>query len=264
MNADALKQITTDALDTLAHLLDHGHSEPLTALLKSMGRFHQYSWHNVCLITRQRPTATRVAGFHTWRSLRRYVRHGEKGIAILAPMVGRRDRDADDVSRVVLGFRAAYVFDVAQTDGDPLPRASEASGDPGDKTASLKAAIQDHGIELVYVDDLNGALGVSCGDRIQIVNGLSGAVEFTTLVHEFAHELLHRGADRPASRDTRELEAEAVAFVVGTSVGIDTSAASRDYIQLYRGDRDALIQSLDRIQRTAAAVLRKLTGASVG
>ncbi len=260
MTADALQHITTDALDTLARLLDEGHSEQLTAFLKTMARFHHYSWHNVCLIASQRPTATRVAGFQTWRALKRHVRKGEKGIAILAPILARRDREGDvDLTRVVVGFRAAYVFDVEQTDGTPLPATSDASGDPGDKTASLRAAIQHHGIDLAYVDDLGGALGTSAGGRIQILNGLSPAVEFTTLVHEFAHELLHRNADRPASRNTRELEAEAVAFVVGTGAGIDTAASSRDYIHLYDGDRESLTQALDRIQRVASLILRALT-----
>ena len=85
MTADALKKITTDALDTLAALLDEGHSDHLTALLKTMARFHKYSWHNVCLIASQRPTATRVAGFQAWRTMGRFVRKGEKGIAINWP-----------------------------------------------------------------------------------------------------------------------------------------------------------------------------------
>jgi hypothetical protein len=80
-------------------------------------------------------------------------------------------------------------------------------------------------------------------------------MEFTTLVHEYAHQLLHRADDRPASRDTRELEAEAVAFVVGGAVGLNTSDASRDYILLYRGDREALAGSLDRIHRAASVIL---------
>jgi antirestriction protein ArdC len=260
MTADALKQITTDALDTLAHLLDQGHSESLTALLKTIARFHQYSWHNVCLIASQCPTATRVAGFHTWRSLGRHVRKGEKGIAILAPLLGRRDRERDDdQSRIVMGFRAAYVFDIAQTDGQPLPAASEASGDPCGKTASLKAAIHEHGIVLEYVANLGGALGISAGGRIELLTGLSPAVEFATLVHEFAHELLHRSFDRPASCATRELEAEAVAFVVGTAAGLDTSASSRDYIHLYAGDRQSLTEALERIQRAASSILQALT-----
>ena len=84
-------------------------------------------------------------------------------------------------------------------------------------------------------------------------------MEFTTLVHEYAHSLLHRSDDRPASRDTRELEAEAVAFVVGGAVGLDTAEASRDYISLYRGDREALSASLDRIQRAASVILKAVS-----
>jgi hypothetical protein len=75
------------------------------------------------------------------------------------------------------------------------------------------------------------------------------------LAHEWAHELLHRADDRPASRDTRELEAEAVAFVVGGAVGLNTSESSRDYIHPYHGDREALAGSLDRIQRAASLIL---------
>ena len=262
MTADALKKITTDALDRLAALLDEGYSDELTALLKTMARFHKYSWHNVCLIASQRPTATRVAGFQTWRTMGRFVRKGEKGIAILAPIIGRREAEsARDNARSVVGFRAAYVFDVEQTDGEPLPTPSEASGDPGVKTTSLQAAILGQGIALESVDDLGGALGTSSGGRIQLLNCLSPAMEFTTLVHEYAHELLHRADDRPASRDTRELEAEAVAFVVGGAVGLNTSDASRDYILLYRGDREALAGSLDRIQRAASVILAAISAA---
>jgi antirestriction protein ArdC len=261
MTADALKQITTDALDTLAALLDEGHSDQLTALLNAMARFHRYSWHNVALIASQRPTATRVAGFHAWRTMHRCVRKGEKGIAILAPIVGRREANsASDNARTIVGFRAAYVFDVDQTDGEPLPAPGEASGDPGPKTAALKAAILAKGIALESVDDLGGALGTSSGGRIRLLTGLSHAMEFTTLVHEYAHELLHHADDRPASRDTRELEAEAVAFVVGGAVGLDTSDSSRDYIHLYRGDREALAQSLTRVQRTASEILQAIEG----
>jgi hypothetical protein len=136
-----------------------------------------------------------------------------------------------------------------------LPEPCEASGDPGAKTAALRASIVERGIAIESVDDLDGALGTSSGGRIRLLNGLSPATEFTTLVHEYAHELLHRADDRPDSRDTRELEAEAVAFVVGGAVGLNTSDASRDYIHLYRGDRAGLASSLDRVQRAASTIL---------
>lgn len=259
MNADDLKKLTNESLKELAELLEQGHSERLISLLKTMARFHRYSLHNVCLIVAQRPTATRVAGFHTWRTLGRFVRKGEKGIAILAPIVARRRDDTEeDESRTVVGFRTAYVFDVAQTEGAPLPHASEVQGDPGDATARLKAAIAASGIIVEYASDLGGALGVSSGGRVQVLTGLCAAAEFAVLSHEYAHELLHRGSDRPESRNTRELEAEAVAFVVGQAVGLEVADASRDYIHLYRGDSAMLSASLDRISRTASSILQAI------
>jgi N-terminal domain of anti-restriction factor ArdC len=172
MTADELKKMTSDALDHLAALLDEGHSGQLTALLRTMAQFDKYSWHNVCLIARQRPTATHVAGFQTWRTLRRFVRKGEKGIAILAPIVGRREEEVtSEEIRTVLGFRAAYVFDVEQTDGEPLPAPTEATGDPGAATEMLKASVLARGIAIDSVDDLGGALGTSSGGRIQLLRG---------------------------------------------------------------------------------------------
>ena len=194
MNADDLKTLTTDSLDRLAALLDAGQSDGLTAFLKAMGRFHRYSVHNVCLIASQRPTATHVAGFNAWRSLNRFVRKGEKGIAILAPIVVRRtERTGGDDAKHLAGFRAAYVFDVAQTEGDPLTTIASASGNPGIRTAALRAAITSQGIVLTDVDGLGGALGVSTGGRIGIVKGLHPAEEFVVLVHEYAHLCTGRG-----------------------------------------------------------------------
>jgi hypothetical protein len=111
-----------------------------------------------------------------------------KGIAIMAPIVGRRETEsAGDNARAILGFRAAYVFEVEQTDGEPLPTQAEASGDPGAKTALLKTAILEQGITIEYSDELCGALGTSSGGCIRRLNGLSPAMEFTPPVHEHAH-----------------------------------------------------------------------------
>ncbi len=258
MTADELTQLTQTALDTLADALDQGHSDALTSLLRAMSRFHRYSLHNTYLIAAQRPTATIVAGFHAWRHHRRFVRRGEQGIAILAPIVRRRTAQADDEDRAVVGFRAACVFDVSQTDGEPLPDLAQPGGDPGLALCRLHAAITHRGIVLHYHDTLGGALGLSCGGEIRVLPGLAPASEFVVLAHEFAHELLHHGDGPRATRETRELEAEAVAFVVSTASGLETLAATVDYVHLYRGDRQALAGSLDRVQRTAAAILRAM------
>jgi hypothetical protein len=258
MTTDALNQLTTRALDDLATALDAGHSDALAHLLRTCSRFHRYSLSNVCLIATQRPTATQVAGYGTWKALHRYVRRGERGIAILAPIIREREDEAGERWRAIVGFRTAYVFDVAQTDGEPLPEIASAAGDPGEFTTRLTAAITASGVQVEYADVLGGALGMSLGGRIAVQRALPPATELLVLAHEWAHELLHRGEERPASRDIRELEAQAVSFVVCEAVGLESLAATVDYIHLYRGDRQALAASLDRIQRTATRIIRAL------
>jgi hypothetical protein len=259
---ETAKTITDQALDQLTAALQAGKSEQLTHYLALMGRFHRYSFGNLLLIVSQRPDATHVAGFNTWRQMGRFVKKGEKGILIIAPMTIRpraEDKGDDQAetkqTRPILRFRGVYVFDIAQTDGDPLPEPAQVNGDPGEATARLRASIANHGITIDNDDLPPGTDGVSRGGRISIRPGLSPAQEFSVLVHELAHELLHRGEDRPKSKTVRETEAEAVAFVVCTAIGLETGTASSDYIQLYQGDVETLTASLDRIQRTAATII---------
>src|SRR6267378_2592550 len=108
MKVDEVKQLTNKALEELVAALESGHSEALTAYLKTMSLFSKYSLNNLFLIARQRPDARRVAGFQTWRKLGRYVRKGEKGIAIIAPLVRRKSDeeslDAAEQESIVRGF----------------------------------------------------------------------------------------------------------------------------------------------------------------
>ncbi|SEB55020.1 ArdC family protein [Terriglobus roseus] len=251
----------------LIEQLEAGHSDALTNYLTAMSRFHNYSFGNVLEIARQMPTATRVAGFWTWKNMGRSVNAGAKGIRILAPIVGvRRKKDEEakkDIikqnERVLLGFRNAYVFDISQTNGVDLPTVHEVSGDPGDNIDRLAAFVKSKGIALVYNANIAPALGMSYGGRIAILPGQSKAEEFSTLVHETAHELLHKAERRTATTKTiRELEAEAVAFVVGKAVGLVNDSASADYIQLYQGNASLLAESLEVIQQTASVILSAL------
>jgi hypothetical protein len=261
------QELIATNIKLLIEQLEAGHSEALTSYLTAMGRFHTYSFGNVLEIARQMPTATRVAGFWTWKNLGRNVRAGQKGIRILAPIVGvRRKKDAEankDITkqneRVLLGFRNAYVFDVSQTDGVDLPEMREISGDPGENVDSLAAFVRLRGIQLAYNENIAPALGMSYGGRIALLPGQSKAEEFSTLVHETAHELLHKAERRTATTKTvRETEAEAVAFVVGKAVGLVTGTASADYIQLHHGNASLLAESLEVIQQTAAVILAAL------
>ncbi len=251
----------------LIEQLEAGHSEALTNYLTAMSRFHNYSFGNVLEIARQMPAATKVAGFWTWKNLGRNVKAGQKGIRILAPIVGvRRKKDSEaqkDITkqneRVLVGFRNAYVFDISQTDGVDLPAMHEVNGDPGESIDRLAAFLKGKGIQLVYNPNIAPALGVSYGGRIAILPGQSKAEEFSTLVHETAHELLHKADRRTATTKTvRETEAEAVAFVVGKAVGLVTGSASADYIQLYHGNASLLAESLEVIQQTASVILAAL------
>jgi len=251
----------------LIEQLEAGKSDALTNYLTAMSRFHNYSFGNVLEIARQMPTATRVAGFWTWKNMGRSVNAGAKGIRILAPIVGvrrKKDEEAEkDITkqntRVLLGFRNAYVFDISQTNGVDLPSMHEVSGDPGDNIDRLAAFLTSKGIQLVYNPNIAPALGMSYGGRIAILPGQPKAEEFSTLVHETAHELLHKAERRTATTKTmRELEAEAVAFVVGKAVGLKNDSASADYIHLYQGNASLLAESLEVIQQTANLILSAL------
>jgi len=251
----------------LIEQLEAGKSEALTRYLTAMSRFHRYSFGNVLEIARQMPSATRVAGFWTWKNLGRSVNAGAKGIRILAPIVGvkrKKDEEAEkDITqqntRALLGFRNAYVFDISQTNGVDLPEMREVSGDPGENIERLSAFLAAQGIALVYNPKIAPALGMSYGGRIAILPGQAKAEEFSTLVHETAHEILHKAERRTATTKTvRETEAEAVAFVVGKAVGLVTGTASADYIHLYHGNASLLAESLEVIQQTASVILAAL------
>ena len=255
------KQLTEAAIGELKCQLDAGRSEVLTHFLNCMSKFHRYSWSNIMLIHHQRPNATHIAGFHTWRAMDRWVRKGESGIAILAPMVRSRKSmehpSLDDLGgeqpRSISGFRVVHVFDVSQTEGKELPALSKPVGDPGASLQHLEQLIQQSGIEIRYETMDAGTMGYSAGGRIGIEQSLSDPERFSTLAHELAHEWLdHKAAPRPLT--IKETEAEAVAYVVCRASGLQAPGSS-EYIQLYQGNAELLTDSLGRIQQVAARIL---------
>ena len=261
------KEMIAANVQSLIDQLEAGHSDALTAYLNAMSRFHSYSFGNVLEIARQRPTATKVAGMYAWNQLGRRVKKGEKGIRILAPIIGlkrKSDEEAEkDITkqntRVLVGFRNAYVFDVEQTEGVELPAMREVYGDVGENHDRLVSFIERQGIELVYTEKIAPALGMSYGGRIAILPGQSEAETFATLLHELAHEMLHKAERRTTTtKVVRETEAEAIAFVVGKAVGLEVGTASADYIALYHGNASLLIESLEVIQQTSAVILAAL------
>jgi antirestriction protein ArdC len=260
MKSEEIKKFTTEATNQLIAALNEGRSETLTQYLSAMARFHRYSFGNIMLIASQRRNATRVAGFRTWNKLGRFVRKGEKGIFVLAPIMRRKTENPEHLelkeSTIPAGFRPVYVFDVSQTDGQELPSVCSVSGDPREYLERLATLIDRLAIVLEYSEDIAPALGTSSGGKITLLPGQSPAGEFVTLSHELAHELMHHTERRSAtSKRVRETEAEAVAFVVGQAIGLETISAAKDYIQLYNGDANLLIESLEIIQRTANSIL---------
>lgn len=267
MKREEAMKLVENGIAALNDALRSGHSETLERFLESLARFHTYSFNNALLIALQRPDATRVAGFHAWRKLGRFVKKGEHGIAIFAPMSHRKSRDERQQSetegeKAVFGFRIAHVFDVEQTEGDPLPEFAKLSGDATGWLTHLENTVRDAGVDLEYghIGFPIGAKGISTPGAIKVSPKLSESEKFAVLVHEFAHELLHQRTDRKQSttRQIRETEAEAVAYTVCRAFGIDSTTRSSDYIQLYRGNEETLTESLKFIQQTAGQIIELL------
>jgi antirestriction protein ArdC len=265
MKSEQIKEITDRAAEQLVAALQAGRSEALAAYLKAIGRFHRYSLHNVLLIASQKPNASYVAGFRTWNELGRFVKKGEKGIMILAPIIRRKTMEVEELgenSRSIAAFRAAFVFDISQTDGKELPQIGVVEGDPREHGERLRRFASSRGISVEYSADIAPARGMSSGGRVTLLTGQSAAEEFSTLAHELAHELLHRGNRRAStSKTVRETEAEATAFVVCHAVGLETGSAASDYIQLWSGDVELLTESLGYIRQAASQMLGALTDA---
>ena len=259
MKVEQAKQIASKAIEQLSEALERGHSETLRNYLAAMARFHRYSLHNLILIVSQRPDATRVAGFHTWKQLGRNVKKGAKGIMILAPVVLRKNKEEstseEDQSKTAMYFRAVYVFDQMDTEGKPLSELGSTQGDPSGCTDKLKQFVSGCGIQLEYSDVIYPAQGQCSPGKIILLPGQSAAEEFCTLAHEAAHSLLHMQERRTEiTKRVRETEAEAVAFVVCEAIGL-TASNSVDYIHLYSGDKETLTESLEHVQRASAEIL---------
>ena len=258
--------------------------------LEAQGRFHRYSFNNVLLLMAQRPDASRVAGFSTWRRLGRQVRTGERALWILAPMVRRRrpagtadaDADADwgpeedrggggpvgrgggdgDDGRVVRGFRYVPVFDITQTEGDDLPTVCDRleGDDPAGRfdtlvgvAGSIGYRVEDHGF--------GGSVNGDCSHvlrRIRVECSVAPRQRVKTLAHELAHALLHEQAD---DRALAELEAESTAFVVCRALGIDSGRYSFGYVAVWSGGGEQAVSGIrasgERIQRCAATILER-------
>lgn len=261
----------------LLHLENGDGEDVLNRYLRAMGAFHKYSFHNVALIITQYPEAHRVAGFNTWKNqFERAVRKGERAIWIWAPITVKREVEDEETGEVVevrrsIGFKPVPVFDVAQTDGEPLPEYRE---DLPDGDAILKRCERfavDEGLEFRVEGIYDAAGQAALSGRITVDPNQSPGRQAQTAIHELAHQVLHMEAERERreavtrgktenlpempSREVRELEAEAVTCAVLGALGYDVSLGTAVYLRAWSADRDGVKRSLDRIRRTAGRIL---------
>jgi len=244
-------------------------SEKWQAWLDFASGFWTYSFNNQLLILMQCPHATLVTGYRKWESKGRQVRKGEKSIGIYAPMVRKKkDETTGEEKRYVSGFRVASVFDVSQTEGDPLPEnVTGAALLEGDAPAAMWEAVAGVATANKYRverGDCGGANGYTRpSDRLIMVrNDVSDAQALKTLIHEVAHMILHcedadLTRDAMAHRDVAEVEAESVAYIVSKSLGLNTEAYTLPYIAGWGGKdaQEKITATGQRVVKTARRIL---------
>ena len=262
-------------------------SEKYKTYLNTMSKFHNYSFNNTMLIAMQKPDATLVAGFKAWqKNFDRHVKKGEKGIRILAPAPYKIKEERDKIDPVtqellldkdgnpqkeeveitIPAFRAVSVFDVAQTDGKPIPElaAKELLSDVEGYQDMIRAveAISPVPIELEEIAGDSKGYYDREAKRIAVQENMSESQTLKTMIHEVAHSKLHskeveQDEQMKKDRNTKEVEAESIAYTVCQHFGIDTSDYSFGYIAGWSSGRDTkeLRSSMDTIRRTASELI---------
>lgn len=257
--------------------------------LQTMSKFHRYSFNNTLLIAMQRPDATLVTGYRNWQSMGRQVKKGEKGITILAPAPIKRKReqeildqnhkpllDADgkprteEVEVVIPRFKPTTVFDISQTDGEPIETLApeELTEAVADYDLFMEAITAVSPVPIRFDEIAGEAKGYyHSGDKeIVIQKGMSESQTIKTAIHETGHARLHdkdimekQGIEK--DRLTKEVEAESVAYCVCSAFGVDTSEYSFPYIAGWSSNRDMkeLKASMDIIRKTAGEMIDELS-----
>ena len=281
-------------MDSIMQSLESGVEELFTSnryqeFLKTMAKFHNYSFNNTMLIAMQRPDATLVTSYKNWQSMGRQVMKGEKGITIIAPAPYKKMKEKevlDENQRPIMGtdgkpkteqvevtvphFKAVTVFDIAQTSGEPIqtlaPELLTAAVQDFD---SFMQAIQKISPVPIRFDEIDGnANGYyhNADKEIVIKKGLSESQTLKTAIHETVHAKLHDkeimeslGVEK--DRLTKEVEAESVAYCVCSSFGLDTSDYSFPYIAGWSSSREMkeMKASMDVIRKTAGEMINQLT-----
>lgn len=286
-----VKEITDKLEAGLKELFE---SEKYKSYLSTMSKFHNYSFNNTLLIAMQKPEATLVAGYQAWqKNFERHVNKGEKAIRILAPAPYKIKEERDKLDPVtgemmfdengmpqkeetevtIPAFRAVSVFDVSQTDGKPIPEleVNELLSTVEGYEDFVQALINISPVPIAFEDIPGDSKGYfsTAEKRIAVQENMSESQTLKTMVHEVAHSRLHdkevnQSMDIPVKdRNTKEVEAESVAFTVCQHFGIDTSDYSFGYIAGWSSGRNMkeLKSSLDTIRKTASELITGIEGA---
>jgi antirestriction protein ArdC len=244
-------------------------SDKYKRYLEFCGKFHHYSFNNIMLILMQCPHAQKCASYTTWKSLKMQVRKGEKGIKILCPVPysytkkeKSTEEDGEESSYFLVSgvkFRIGHVFDISQVDGDIPTLANELTENPEHLQSMIDNLIAYSTIRVFYDYSLNKDQGNGYYDlynkSIALRGGMSSLQTFKTLIHEIAHSLLHND-DKFLTRDA-EVQAESIAYVVCSSLGLDTSEYSFEYVASWSEGKELkeLRSSLTVIDMTSKQII---------
>lgn len=266
--ADQVKEITDK--------LEQGIKEVFTSdryinFLNAMSKFTSYSANNCLLIMMQCPTATLVHGFKAWQTdFNRHVKKGEKAIKILAPCPFKIKKEIENEQGIleekeitIPRFKAIPVFDIAQTEGEAMPTICEVLTDEVKDYEAMMKAIQEVApveIKVIPIEGNSHGYFHTVDKYIAIDEGMSQAQTIKTAIHETAHAILHNkeeGQEKDAKRNTKEVQAESVAYTVCKYFGLDTSDYSFEYIASWSKGKDTkeLQKSLAVIQTTAQNII---------
>ena len=282
-NKALLKAKLEEYINDLANATDEvALSAEIRRYLTFFAKFHNYSYHNRILIYIQRPNATRVASFGAWKAKHRQVVKGAKGILILAPIIskskkpeGEDDEDLDLASDVK-GFKAVNVFDIADTiavdERGEIPDTPKWFDDntPSETADTLFGAVtevaKDMGINVTRDASMKGEKGYSAGDHINISSDVEGVGGLSTMIHELAHELMHRksssiyyvdNGEGKNATELKELQAESVSYVVLKHYGIPVSHHAT-YLALWKANKERIQNNLEIISKVSQFIITKI------
>lgn len=276
---EKIKEITEKLEKGIGELFE---SEKYKNYLRTMSKFTSYSLNNTLLISMQKPDSSIVAGYNTWKNLGRQVKKGEKAIQILAPIIYKKKNDnegivndkisdkkdkplKEETEKILVGFKVVNVFDYSQTEGEPLPEVVHKLDGTVQGYEEFMRAIKEISPVPVILQNVQGSANGYYDLKnkfIAIDKDMSQEMHLKTGIHEVAHALLHdrdNGIEKELqlNNETKEVQAESIAFTVCNYFGIDASNYSFGYISGWSSDKDLkeLKASMEIIRKTAQIII---------